>query len=74
MDDLAYNKYVTTAWLDAYYHGKWWSAVELVSFPMSGCIDRGYHRGKRIIGHLQLLMRHSTGMLRQYYPFYREYY
>ena len=50
MDDLAYNNYVTTAWLDAYYHRKWWSAVDV--FPMSGCVDHGYHWGKRLIGRL----------------------
>ena len=57
IDDLAYI-YVTTAWMDAYYHGKWWSAVEV--FGMSGHVDCGYHQGKHLIGQLWLLMRHRA--------------
>ena len=47
LDDLAYN-YVTSGWLEAYYHGKWWSAVEVFGMPQR--VDRGYHEGRRIIG------------------------
>ena len=56
LDDLAYNNYVTLGWLDAYYHGKWWSAVEVVRMPQR--VNRGYHGGRRIIGQIRLLMRH----------------
>ena len=32
-DDLAYINYVTSGWLDAYYHSKCWSAVEVFRMP-----------------------------------------
>ena len=48
LDDLAYNNYVTSGWLDAYYHGKWWSGVEV--FRMPKWVDHGYHKGRHIIG------------------------
>ena len=53
---MAYNSYVTSGWLDAYYHGKWWAAVEVFGMPER--VDRGYHESRHIISRLRLLMRH----------------
>ena len=52
MDDLGFNNYVSSGWIDVYY-GNWRSGIEVVRF--SECVDHGYHKGKRIIGHLCLI-------------------